>query len=370
MLKGEKMSDSQRFAVLGSGNGARAFCAQIAAKNYPVVMYEPLEATPDYLKLKAEKSLFLEGDIQAGGALSGVTMDIQTAVSGADVIFVVVPSFAHRPIFEKMIPHLRDGQHIIIVPGNYGAYLLKKLLASGNPCQVAISETASLPYACRIRSFNTVRIHKKKFKMKLASSPSAANTFAVDLMNDIFAGYIQYFAGANLLETDLDNLNQTLHPLPVLLNYGEIEKRPDTFRHYVDGVTPLIAEQMMAMDEERLALGKALNLNLMAVMDQLKMYYGHNDTTTYYDYVNSPESPYTDIVGHNVRSRYLTEDVPCLHVPSLELAEMVDVKMPVTRVCVRLASILHATDYAQTGITLEKIGLAGKSVAELVQIAS
>jgi opine dehydrogenase len=369
-MKGEQMSAPKRFAVLGSGNGGRAFCAQIAAKGYPVVMYEPLEATQDYHKLKAEKELFLEGDIQAGGRLHDVTMDIRAAVADADVIFVVVPSFAHRTIFEKMIPHLTGGQHVIIVPGNYGGFLLKKMMAGVNPSQVAISETASLPYACRIRTYNTVMIHKKKFRMKIASSPSSSNEFAVEVMNDIFGGHIEYFSGANLLETDLDNLNQTLHPMPVLLNYGEIEKRPDTFRHYMDGVTPLVAEQMLAMDNERLILGKALDLDLMPTMDQLKMYYGSNDTDNYYDYVNSPESPYTDIVGHNVRSRYLTEDVPCLHVPSLELAGMVDVDMPVTRICVQLASILHSTNYFSEGITLKKIGLAGKSLMEIVQTAS
>lgn len=364
------MSASHRFAVLGSGNGARAFCAQIAAKGHPVVMYEPLEATEDFRQLKEKKEMFLEGDIQTGGALHGVTMDMAAAVDGADVILVVVPSFAHRPIFEKMVPCLKDGQHVIIVPGNYGGFLLKKMIASINPRQVAVSETPSLPYACRIRSFNTVMIHKKKFRMKVASSPVAANGFAVDIMNDIFDGYIHYYPAANLLETDLDNLNQTLHPLPVLLNYGEIEKRPESFRHYMDGVTPLIAEQMLAMDNERLALGKALHLDLMATMDQLKMYYGPNETTTYYDYVNSPESPYKDIVGHNVRSRYLTEDVPCLHVPALELAAMAGLDMPVTRVCVRLASILHNADYAKEGITLHRIGLAGRSLEEIIHIAS
>ena len=364
------MSGPKRFTVLGSGNGGRAFCAQIADKGFPVIMYEPLEATEDFQKLKADKKMFLEGDIEAGGDLTDVTMDIRAAVAGADVIFVVVPSFAHRPIFEAMIPHLNDGQHVIIVPGNFGGFLLKKMMVGVNSSQVTISETATLPYACRIRMYNTVMIHKKKFRMKIASSPAASNAAAVDIMNEIFGGYIEYFAGANLLETDLDNLNQTLHPMPVLLNYGEIEKHPDTFRHYMDGVTPLVAEQMLAMDNERLALGKALGLDLMPTMDQLKMYYGSNDTDNYYDYVNSPESPYTDIVGHNVRSRYLTEDVPCLHVPSLELAAMVDVDMPVTRMCVQLTSILHGTDYFREGITLEKIGLANKLPAEIVQAAS
>ena len=117
-----------KFTILGSGNGARAWCAQIAAKGYPVVMWEPLEATEDYLKLREEKEMFLEGDIQVGGKLAGVTMDIKEAMDGADYILVIVPSFAHEPIFRKMIPYLEDGQHVIIVPSNFAAYRLKKMM--------------------------------------------------------------------------------------------------------------------------------------------------------------------------------------------------------------------------------------------------
>ena len=76
---------------------------------------------------------------------------------------------------------------------------------------------------------------------------------------------------------------------------------PDpTCRHYIDGLTPLISEQMMKMDKERMAIGRALGLDLKKTMDQLKMYYGQNDCTNYCDYVNSDENPYKDIVGHNV----------------------------------------------------------------------
>jgi opine dehydrogenase len=188
----------------------------------------------------------------------------------------------------------------------------------------------------------------------------------LDLMNDVFSGYIEFIAGSNLLAIDLDNVNYTLHPLPLLLNYGDIEKNPDTFRHYMDGVTPLISDQMMKMDEERLAIGNALGLDLMSTMDQLMMYYGRNESKTYYEYVNSDESPYKDIVGHNVRSRYITEDVPCLHVPAIELAHLANMEVPIAELCVRLSSQLHGVNYAAEGTTLEKLGLDGKSVEEIV----
>ncbi len=364
------MSESLNFAVLGSGNGGRAFCGQIAAKGYPVIMYEPLEETADYLKLRKEKQMLLSGDISVGGNLRGVTMDMSEAVGDADVIYVVVPSFAHPPIISKMIPHLRDGQHVIIVPGNYGGFLLKKMMDdAGSRAQISISGTATLPYACRISHYNTVMIYKKKFQLKIATSPSEASQTVIDITNDVFDGHIKFIAGSNLLAIDLDNVNYTLHPFPLLLNYGDIEKNPDTFRHYMDGVTPLISHQMKKMDDERLSIGKALGLDLMSTMDQLKMYYGQNEAQTYYEYVNSDESPYKDIVGHNVRSRYITEDVPCLHVPAIELAHLAGIKAPVAELCVKLCSMLHDVDYASEGTTLAKLGLSGKSVSEIVAMA-
>ena len=364
------MDQKLNYAVLGSGNGGRAFCGQIAHKGYPVVMYEPLEETDDYLKLKEEKKMMLTGDISVGGNLRGVTMDIKEAVSDADVIFIVVPSFAHPPIFRKMIPHLKDGQHVIIVPGNYGGFLLKKMMSdAGVKADISISGTASLPYACRISEFNTVTIYKKKFKLKIATSPAEVSPKVLEVINDVFGGYIEFIAGSNLLAIDLDNVNYTLHPLPLLLNYGDIEKNPDTFRHYLDGVTPLISDQMMKMDEERLAIGNALGLDLSSTMDQLMMYYGQNESKTYYEYVNSDESPYKDIVGHNVRSRYITEDVPCLHVPAIELARLVNLEVPVVETCVKLSSLLHGVNYAEEGTTLGKLGLGGKSVTEILAIA-
>ena len=100
------------------------------------------------------------------------------------------------------------------------------------------------------------------------------------------------------------------------------------------------------------------------------MYYGENDARTYYEYVNSPESPYKDVVGHDVRSRYLTEDVPGLNVTALQLAEKAAVETPIIEMTVRLTSWLHDVDYVSTGTTLEKLGIADKTPAEIVGLTS
>lgn len=361
------MSRTLNFAVLGSGNGARAFCGQIGAKGFGVVMYEPLEATKDYFKLRKNKKLYLEGDIVAEGNIKGLTMDMKEAVKDAHVVLVVVPSFAHKPIFEKLIPELDTGQHIFIVPGNYGGLLLKKMISdNGIKTDITISEMSTLPYACRISSYDTVKIYKRKSSIKIASSPAIKNEEAIRIMYSIFGNHVRFISGQNLLEIDLDNINQTLHPLPVLLNYGCIENNPKSFKHYMDGVTPLISKKMSEIDKERMAIGEAFSLNLISTLNQLKMYYGDNDSETYYEYVNSAESPYKDIVGHSVRSRYLTEDIPCLHVPASNLAKRVGVEAPLTELCIRLASELHGVDYTSKGYSLLNLGIEHKKPDEIV----
>jgi len=360
-----------KFAVLGSGNGARAWCAQIASKKHEVVMWEPLEETEDFKKIREEKEMFLEGDMNLGGKLAGATMDIAEAMDGAEFLLVIVPSFAHEPIFRKMIPHLVDGQNVVVVPGNFAGFRLKKMMKEmGVEKDITISETASMPYACRIDTYNTVMIFKRKFEMKMGTSPQSKNSEMCRILNDIFEGYVKYLPAENLLEVDLENINYTLHPFPVLLNYGEIEKNGKTYRHYMDGITPIISGKMKKLDDERMAVGAKLGLKLQDCLSQLKMYYGQNDTDTIYDFVNSDQSPYKDLVGQSVTGRYLTEDVPGVIVPILLLAEKAGMELPVAKLAVELASFLHDVNYVEKGTTLETLGLADLTVEEIVKLVS
>ena len=90
-------------------------------------------------------------------------MDIAEAMKGALAVFVVVPAFAHKPIFKKMISHLENGQHVVIMPGNYGCFKLRKMLNDmGVSVDISVTETASLPYACRITKYNEVRVFKRR----------------------------------------------------------------------------------------------------------------------------------------------------------------------------------------------------------------
>lgn len=359
----------QKIAILGSGNGARACSAQIASQGYAVVMWEPLEGAKDYSELRKTKQIFLEGDLNLCGNLYDVTMDITETTKGASIILVIVPAFAHTPIFEKLIPHLEDGQHIVVMPGNFSAYRLKKMMREvGSKKRITISTTETMPFACRIKTFNTVSIYKRKYAIHLASTPSSMGIEIQGILNDAFAGNVHFLSAEHILAQDISNANFVMHPYPLLLNYGEIEKHPETFRHYMDGITPLISEQMHFLDEERTMIGKKMGFNLKPILELMKLYYGANNAQTLYEYVNSPETPYADLVGQNVRSRYITEDVPGVIMPVARLARKAGIPSPRSDTIVNLASQLHGTDYWRTGTTLESIGIGNKSIEEILAI--
>ncbi|QEK13575.1 NAD/NADP octopine/nopaline dehydrogenase [Crassaminicella thermophila] len=357
-----------KYAILGCGNGAKALAAQIASKGHSVNIFEALEPTEVFLKLQEEKVLYVKGDICCEGKLNCVTTNIEEAVSDRDVIIVVVPAFAHEAMFKLLIPYLNDGQKIVIMPGNYGTFMLKKMMAEyGVSKDISITEVASLAYACRATEYNTVTVYKQKRKLKLATCPVEKNAEILEIMNEIADIYIP---ADNVLEVSLDNFNAILHPLPVLLNVAGIEKNSERFRHYIDGVSPLVSKKMHEMDEERMEIGKKYNLNLMTTLDQEKMYYGENDCETLYEYFNSDESPYKDIYGQSVFGRYITEDLPYLLVPAKQLGEKAGVKTELLSMCINIASKLHDKDYIKEGYNLERLGIAEMSKDEIIQYAS
>jgi hypothetical protein len=66
----------------------------------------------------------------------------------------------------------------------------------------------------------------------------------------------------------------------------------------------------------------------------------------------------------------LTEDLPDLNVPALQLGQKTEVETPVIDLTARLTSWLHDVDYVSGGTTLEKLGIENKAPEEIVTQAS
>jgi opine dehydrogenase len=67
----------------------------------------------------------------------------------------------------------------------------------------------------------------------------------------------------------------------------------------------------------------------------------------------------------SANTRYITEDIPIGMVLWASLGELLGVPTPTARALIQISSVIHDTDYWQVGRTMEKLGLAGRTAAEL-----
>ena len=68
--------------------------------------------------------------------------------------------------------------------------------------------------------------------------------------------------------------------------------------------------------------------------------------------------------------RYIFEDVPMSLVPIAALGQRYGVSVRGMDSIIRLACIMHRTDYWRRGRTLDKLGIEGLSVSELTRYAN
>lgn len=61
---------------------------------------------------------------------------------------MVCPSFAQEIMFSAMLPYVKDGMKIFIIPGNYGGLVLNKMLQNSDKRETDITfiDTISLPW--------------------------------------------------------------------------------------------------------------------------------------------------------------------------------------------------------------------------------
>ena len=69
----------------------------------------------------------------------------------------------------------------------------------------------------------------------------------------------------NIFQTCLQNANPMLHPCITTLNDARIEG-PNDFFFYEEGVTPGVGRLLKAIDEERMAIGAALGLEIFKMV--------------------------------------------------------------------------------------------------------
>jgi opine dehydrogenase len=67
-----------------------------------------------------------------------------------------------------------------------------------------------------------------------------------------------------------------------------------------------------------------------------------------------------------IEHRYITEDVPTSLVPIVSIGEMLKIPTPAIRAIIHLASVMHDVDYWAEGRTVDKLGIQGMSIKDIM----
>lgn len=360
------MSTVDTYAVIGAGNGGKAMAAHLALMGCRVNLYNRTEER--IVAIKARRGIDLEsqdGGPRGFGQLALATSDMGAALTNAQVVMVVTPSTAHADIARTAAPHLRDGQIVVLHPGRtLGAIEFQKVLFDqGCTADVTVAEAETFIYASRSEGPAQARIFRIKESVPIAALPATRTAMVLEALAP---AYPQFIDGISVLHTGLNNMGAIFHPALTLLNAGRIESTNGDYQFYIEGVTPSVARVLEVLDRERVTVAAALGIRARTALEWLQLAY--NATGEDLNEAIHNQSGYFGIKAPStLNHRYIFEDVPMSLVPIAALGQRYGVSVRGIDSIVRLACIIHRTDYWRRGRTPEKLGIDQISVSELTQ---
>jgi len=354
-------TEKQSFAVLGAGCGGQAVAGYLAFRGHDVALYNRSHGR--IAACRDRGYIEVRGKVNGLGALSYIGTDLAAAMADREIIMVVTTADAHRPLAQKMAPHLRDGQVILLNPGRtFGALEVSHALRqAGCTADVVVGEANTLVYVSRVVVPGTAVIKAIKEMVSISAVLAADTPYLVSRLCNV---YPQFAAAASFLETSLGNIGAVFHPAIVLLNKDRILSKVP-FDFYRDGVTRETARHLERIDCERKAVSTALGHRPLSITKWLGSRYGL-EPADIYTMLRSNPSYHNLPAPTTLDHRYLWEDVPMGLVPISDAADAVGVDTPAINHLIDEASGILGRDFRNEGRTLEKLGLPREGVKEAV----
>jgi opine dehydrogenase len=353
------------FCVVGAGHGGLAMAGHLGIMGFPVRLYNRTEENLHAVRWHG--GVKVTGEVQGFGTVQLATSAMAEAISGADVLMVVVPATAHRFVAEQLAPCLRTGQIVVLNPGRTGGALeFRQVLNSkDNKESVILAETSTFLYASRALSRFEARIFRIKNSVRLATLPAYWIPEVLPILNQAFP---QFAAGDSVLSTGMENIGAIFHPALTLMNAGWIETTKGDFDYYIGGISPSVARVLERLDAERVAVARSMGVHTVSAREWLYLTYDSPGRDLYEAIQNT--GSYRGIrAPQNILHRYVTEDVPMSLVPLASIGKMLGVAVPMMDMVIGMANVMHGRDYWKEGRTVAHMGIEGMTVKQIRQMA-
>lgn len=358
------MAQNTRYTIVGAGHGGKAMAAHLALMGKEVTLYNRTFAHIEVVDKRKGIELESYPDGPRGFApINKTTSNMDDALKNAQVIMLVLPSSAHADLAKLMAPYLKDGQIILLNPGRTCGAIEFDMICRREGCKAnyILAEAETFIYAARSDGPAQARIFRIKEAVPLAALPATQTHLVLEAIEDV---YPQFIDGVNVLHTGLNNMGAIFHPALTILNAGRIESTHGDFEFYIDGVTPSVARVLEVLDRERVTVASALGIRARTALEWLALAY-NVEGETLNEAIHNQSGYFGIKAPATLNHRYIFEDIPMSLLPIASLGQQYGISVRAMDSIIRLACIIHRTDYTRRGRTVEKLGIAGFSVGEL-----
>lgn len=347
-----------RIGIAGTGGIGLASAAWLAHAGHDVTVWSPGGAGAVALR---DSPLQSEGVLQASVRV-GVAADARALATASDVLLIAVPVNGHRSVMDRLLPHLRGGQVVIVssMASLSGLYLFER--ARQCRVEVAVAAMGTTVLTARRSGPAQVRVMTRRSELGLSVLPRARGDEVLGLCRGLFGDV--FVPEANVLASTLVNINPVAHGPLALFNWTRIE-RGEAWPQY-HYMTPRVAHVIERLDAERIALARAFDLKVRTIEEHFAKSFGTTAAALadiaaqLHAKRGGPPGP-TDTA-----TRFLAEDMPFGLAFCEELGRICGIDMPATRTIVQTASLVTGRDLAGDNDLIDALDLRRESVAGLL----
>ncbi|WP_413704182.1 NAD/NADP octopine/nopaline dehydrogenase family protein [Pseudomonas sp. Pseusp16] len=348
-----------KVGIVGSGGIGLAYAAWISHQGHEVAIWSPRGSNTNELQNGILKSTgILEETLSISCANNA-----QALVEDADIIFIAVPVNGHRTVMDALLPHLMSGQQIIVssMASLSSLYLYERACLRGINISVASFGTTAL--TARRKSPNHVHIMTKRPSLGVSCLPRSNSQIALVVCETLFGS--EFTVDENPLYSTLTNTNAVSHSPLAIFNWTRIERGEDWPQYHF--MTPHVAAVIEKLDAERLAVASAFGWNLRNIKQKYsKSFNVEGDrladmAAELHKKRGGPPGPV------DVKTRFLSEDVPFGLVFTLALGRMVDVSMPATEATIAMAGFIVGENFIETNDLIDSLRLPSETTEGLLR---
>lgn len=339
------MLDQKKIAVISSGNGGQSMAAYLKHAGYSVSLY--VRERERVLMFPSDHVFHLRGIVQSDPVIDCISYSMAEVIRDAHLIMVTTPAQYHPFIAREMAPYLKDGQIVVLNPGRtFGTYVVKKTLdEAGCKKNIVIAEAETFVFTCRCERMAEPFLHGIKKHVRVAAHNPSDTPKVIAALSSKFPGVME--PAKNTFVTSFTNIGMIFHPLPILLNITRVEAK-EKFRHYTQGITPMVANIIERMDRERVEIAKAYGADVLSAFDWLGEHYGAEGDTLYERIQNT--AAYANIFAPTATdTRYVFEDMLTGCVPVYCAGRAIGMDAPIINSAILWASTIYTTDFNQNG---------------------